>query len=141
MTLTPYTDPLFGEPARPPGRNATLRGALYMPALSAVRFDPNAKAFYDAVQKRGKKKIQAPPAPSCANTSPTFGLASNLMSLSTPIPFPALPIKKILDFQQNIYAGWRWVQFVLMFLACRLAGGGLLCPDLSLDIKWDSIYS
>jgi transposase len=47
-----------------PGRlsqagNATLRSALYMPALSAVRFDPNAKAFYEALQKRGKKKIQA----------------------------------------------------------------------------------
>ena len=38
-----------------------LRCALYMPALSAlsaVRFDPNANAFYEALQKRGKKKIQ-----------------------------------------------------------------------------------
>ena len=47
-----------------PGRlrkagNASLRRALYMPVLSAVRFDPNAKAFYEALQKRGKKKIQA----------------------------------------------------------------------------------
>ena len=47
-----------------PGRlskagNAYLRSALYMPALSAVRHDPNAKAFYEALQKRGKKKIQA----------------------------------------------------------------------------------
>jgi hypothetical protein len=30
-----------------------------MPALSAVRHDPNAKAFYEALQQRGKKKIQA----------------------------------------------------------------------------------
>jgi hypothetical protein len=30
-----------------------------MPALSAVRYDPNAKAFYEALQKRGRKKIQA----------------------------------------------------------------------------------
>lgn len=41
------------------GGNAYLRGALYMPALSAVRHDPNAKAFYEALQKRGKKKMQA----------------------------------------------------------------------------------
>jgi transposase len=39
--------------------NAYLRAALYMPALSAVCHDPNAKAFYEALQKRGKKKIQA----------------------------------------------------------------------------------
>jgi hypothetical protein len=30
-----------------------------MPALSAVRHDPYARAFYEALQKRGKKKIQA----------------------------------------------------------------------------------
>jgi len=30
-----------------------------LPALSAVRHDPNAMAFYEALQKRGKKKIQA----------------------------------------------------------------------------------
>jgi transposase len=39
--------------------NVYLRSALYMPALSAVRFDPNAKAFYEALVARGKKKIQA----------------------------------------------------------------------------------
>jgi transposase len=39
--------------------NAYLRNALYRPALSAVRYDPNAKAFYEALQRRGKKKIQA----------------------------------------------------------------------------------
>ncbi|RJG09924.1 IS110 family transposase [Pseudomonas cavernicola] len=39
--------------------NAYLRSALYMPALSAVRHDPNAKAFYLSLQRRGKKKIQA----------------------------------------------------------------------------------
>lgn len=47
-----------------PGRlskagNAYLRSALYMPALSAVRFDPYAKAFYQALVARGKKKKQA----------------------------------------------------------------------------------
>ncbi|WP_423836461.1 transposase [Stutzerimonas stutzeri] len=36
-----------------------LRSTLYLPALSAVRHDPNARAFYEALQKRGKKKIQA----------------------------------------------------------------------------------
>lgn len=47
-----------------PGRlsksgNAYLRSALYMPALSAVRFDRYAHAFYQALIARGKKKIQA----------------------------------------------------------------------------------
>lgn len=53
-----------GTSVNRPGRlskagNAYLRSAFYMPALSAVRHDPNAKAFYEALQKRGKKKIQA----------------------------------------------------------------------------------
>lgn len=39
--------------------NAYLRGALYMPAMSAVRYDPRAKAFYDVLVARGKKKVQA----------------------------------------------------------------------------------
>ena len=33
--------------------------ALYMPAMSAVRHDVRAKAFYEALTGRGKKKIQA----------------------------------------------------------------------------------
>jgi transposase len=52
-----------GSSVNKPGRlskagNAYLRSALYMPALSAVRHDPNVKAFYEALQRRGKKKIQ-----------------------------------------------------------------------------------
>lgn len=39
--------------------NAYLRSALYMPAMCAVRHDPRAKAFYDALVSRGKKKMQA----------------------------------------------------------------------------------
>jgi len=39
--------------------NAYLRSALYMPAMSAVRYDPRAKAFYENLVARGKKKIQA----------------------------------------------------------------------------------
>lgn len=39
--------------------NAYLRAALYMPAMSAVRHDPRAKAFYETLLGRGKKKIQA----------------------------------------------------------------------------------
>ncbi|GGX76431.1 IS110 family transposase [Saccharospirillum salsuginis] len=39
--------------------NAYLRAALYMPAMSAVRSNERAKAFYDALVGRGKKKIQA----------------------------------------------------------------------------------
>lgn len=39
--------------------NTYIRGALYMPAMSAVRCDPNAKAFHDALVARGKTKLQA----------------------------------------------------------------------------------
>lgn len=39
--------------------NAYLRAALYMPALSAVRYDERVRAFYEALQRRGKKKLQA----------------------------------------------------------------------------------
>lgn len=39
--------------------NAYIRSALYMPAMSAVRYDPNARAFYETLVARGKKKIQA----------------------------------------------------------------------------------
>jgi transposase len=47
-----------------PGRlskagNAYLRAALFMPAMSAIAHDPNAKAFYEALVARGKKRIQA----------------------------------------------------------------------------------
>ena len=38
--------------------NAQLRGALYMPALVAVRRDPAARAFYDRLQTRQQKKLQ-----------------------------------------------------------------------------------
>jgi transposase len=36
-----------------------LRRALYMPALSAARFDPHMKAFYTQLQTRQKTKLQA----------------------------------------------------------------------------------
>lgn len=39
--------------------NAYLRSALFMPAMCAVRHDPRAKAFFEALVSRGKKKIQA----------------------------------------------------------------------------------
>lgn len=39
--------------------NAYLRAALFMPAMSAVRCDPHARAFYESLQRRGKKKMQA----------------------------------------------------------------------------------
>lgn len=53
-----------GTSVNKPGRiskagNAYLRTALFYPALSAVRHDPNAKAFYEALVGRGKKKKQA----------------------------------------------------------------------------------
>lgn len=39
--------------------NRHLRRALYMPALSAVRWDPHMKAFYEALQQRHKTNLQA----------------------------------------------------------------------------------
>lgn len=39
--------------------NAYLRGALYMPTLSLVRHDPIARAHYEQLVARGKKKMQA----------------------------------------------------------------------------------
>jgi len=47
-----------------PGRlskagNTYLRAGLYMPSLSLVRHDPRAKAHYNALVARGKKKMQA----------------------------------------------------------------------------------
>lgn len=39
--------------------NAYLRAALYMPAMSVIQHDPRAKAFYQALVARGKKKMQA----------------------------------------------------------------------------------
>lgn len=53
-----------GDSVRKPGRlsksgNAYLRSALYMPTLSFVQHDPYAKAHYQALIARGKKKMQA----------------------------------------------------------------------------------
>jgi transposase len=39
--------------------NRNLRNALYMPALSAARFDPHLKTFYQQLQARHKTKLQA----------------------------------------------------------------------------------
>lgn len=39
--------------------NRHLRRALYMPALTAVRWDPHMRAFYNALQARHKTKLQA----------------------------------------------------------------------------------
>jgi len=39
--------------------NRHLRRALYMPAVSASRFDPHMKAFYNLLQTRDKTKMQA----------------------------------------------------------------------------------
>ena len=39
--------------------NAKLRAALFMPALAAIRKDPNVNAFYNALLARGKLKMQA----------------------------------------------------------------------------------
>ena len=39
--------------------NRHLRAALYMPALVAIRFEPNVKAFYDKLLAAGKKPMQA----------------------------------------------------------------------------------
>ena len=39
--------------------NARIRAALFMPALTAIRKDPNVNAFYNALLARGKLKMQA----------------------------------------------------------------------------------
>jgi transposase len=39
--------------------NRNLRQALYMPALSAARFDPHLRTFYQQLQARHKTKLQA----------------------------------------------------------------------------------
>lgn len=39
--------------------NAHIRAALYMPALVAIRHDPNVKAYYEKLMAAGKKKMQA----------------------------------------------------------------------------------
>lgn len=39
--------------------NPHLRAALYMPALTAVQFDPNIRAYYQALLQRGKQPLQA----------------------------------------------------------------------------------
>ncbi len=53
-----------GTSLNQPGRlskagNTYLRAALHMPSLSFVRHDPYAKAHYQQLQQRGKKKMQA----------------------------------------------------------------------------------
>jgi len=53
-----------GSSVNKPGRlnkagNAYLRSALFMPAMCAVRTNPETKAFYEALLARGKKKRQA----------------------------------------------------------------------------------
>lgn len=53
-----------GSSVHRPGRlskagNAYLRAALHMPSLSLVRHDPIAKAHYEQLVARGKKKLQA----------------------------------------------------------------------------------
>lgn len=53
-----------GSSVNRPGRlgktgNAYLRRALYMGALSAAQHEPRTREFYQALQSRGKKKIQA----------------------------------------------------------------------------------
>ena len=39
--------------------NRHVRAALYMPALVAIRSEPNVQAFYQAMLGRGKKPMQA----------------------------------------------------------------------------------
>jgi len=53
-----------GSSVNRPGRlskagNTYLRAALFMPAMAAIRHEPRARAFFEALVARGKKKIQA----------------------------------------------------------------------------------
>ena len=38
--------------------NKYIRAALYMPALVAIRHEPNIKAYYEKLLTAGKKKMQ-----------------------------------------------------------------------------------
>ena len=53
-----------GSSVNRPGRlskagNTYLRAALFMPAMVAIRHEPRAKAFFESLVARGKKRIQA----------------------------------------------------------------------------------
>jgi hypothetical protein len=74
-----------------------LRQAKGIGELSAVRHDPNVKAFYEALQRRGKKKYRRS-VRSCANTLPVFGLVPDSMSLLTRTCFFVFLIGKVVDF-------------------------------------------
>lgn len=53
-----------GSSVCPPRRiskqgNPRMRETLFMPALAAIRSDPNVKAYYESLLSRGKRKMQA----------------------------------------------------------------------------------
>ena len=58
------TEHCSGESVRRPSRlsragNRHLRSALYMPALTAIRWEPHLRGFYEHLVNRGKRKKQA----------------------------------------------------------------------------------
>lgn len=59
VCLTQSGSSVHGAPRISKSGNAYLRAGTFMPALVAVRHDPLAKAFYDRLLRRGKKKRQA----------------------------------------------------------------------------------
>ena len=58
------------------GGRANVRQALYMPALVAMRFNPDLKAKYDKLKEVGKASQRSPLRPSCESSSCSRTLCS-----------------------------------------------------------------
>ena len=72
--------------------NRYLRRALYMPALSAVRWDPHMKGFYEALQQRHKTKLQAIVAVARKMLHAIYGIFKNGTEYDGAKLFPAMGI-------------------------------------------------
>ena len=72
--------------------NRYLRRALYMPALSAARWDPHLKAFYVGLQARRKTKLQALIAVARKMLHAIFGIFRTDTAYDGARLFPALAV-------------------------------------------------
>jgi transposase len=70
--------------------NRYLRKALYMPALTATRFDPHLKAFYAQLRARHKAKLQALTAVARKMLHAIYGIFKTGNSYDGAKLFPAL---------------------------------------------------
>jgi len=92
-------DPVHNESGtsiRKPGRisragNARLRSALFFAAMVASRHDPNARAFYEKLLQKGKKKLQAIVAVMRKLLHAIWGMFKNSTAFDSSILFPKTP--------------------------------------------------